>query len=76
MGKKKDKTELVLCPVGKFFMELERISGRKSDFFEHLTLSRLEFLKAVRSLVDERIGDLERKDSKGGKKKAAKITVK
>ena len=34
MGKKKDKTEIVLCPVGKFFMSLEKISGKKSDFFD------------------------------------------
>jgi hypothetical protein len=75
MGKKKDKAEIVLCPVGKFFMDLEKISGKKSDFFEHLNLSRIEFLKAIQSLVEERIDDLERKGSKTGKRKAKKIAV-
>jgi hypothetical protein len=75
MGKKEDEREMVLCPVGRFFMELEKVSGKKSDFLDHLTLSRIEFLKAIRSLVDERIGGLEKKGSKSGKRKAKKITV-
>lgn len=75
MGKKKDETEMVLCPVGRFFVELEKVSGKKSEFLEHLTLSRIEFLKAIRSLVDERIGGLEKKGSKRGKRKATKIKV-
>jgi len=76
MGRKEDKTEIALCPVGRFFLDLEKISGKKSDFLQHLNLSRIEFLKAIRSLVDERIGDLEKKGSKSGKKKASKIAVK
>jgi hypothetical protein len=75
MGKKADEREVALCPVGRFFLELEKVSGKKSDFLEHLTLSRIEFLKAIRSLVDERIEDLEKKGSKRGKRKAKKITV-
>jgi hypothetical protein len=75
MGKKESKTEIALCPVGRFFMNLEKVSGKKSDFHEHLNLSRLEFLKAIRSLVDERIGDIEKRGSKSGKKKVTKITV-
>ena len=73
MGKQKDEREMVLCPVGRFFVELEKVSGKKSEFLEHLNLSRIEFLKAIRSLVDERIGDLEKKGSKRGKRKATKI---
>ncbi len=75
MGKKEDKTEIALCPVGKFFMGLEKVSGKKSGFFEHLNLSRIEFLKAVQSLVEERIDDLEKKGSESGKRKAKKIAV-
>ena len=75
MGKKRNENEMVVCPVGKFFMDLERVSKKRSKFMHHLYQSRVEFLKAIRSLVDERIEDLEKKghDKKG--KKATKIKV-
>ena len=75
MARKKEEQHMVLCPVGRFFQDLEKASGRRSDFFVHLNRSRMEFLKAVRSLVDERIEDLEKRDSRKGKKKATKIKV-
>ena len=75
MAKKKEEQHMALCPVGRFFQDLERASGRGSEFFEHLNRSRMEFLKAVRSLVEERIEDLEKRDSKKRKKKATKIRV-
>lgn len=69
MGDKKNKEQMVECPVGKFFQELEAVIGKKSKFFEHMTRSRVEFLKGIRSLLDERIAYYERKgDSKAGKK--------
>ena len=74
MSKKKKEEEMVLCPVGKFFLDLQKASGKKSEFFDHLTRSRVEFLKAIRSLVDEKIDDFEKKSAKG-KKKATKIKV-
>lgn len=75
MVKEKHKEEMVICPVGRFFSDLEEFFGEKSKFFDHLNQSRIEFLKAVRSLVDERIESLEKKGSKGGKKKMTKIKV-
>jgi hypothetical protein len=77
MGKKKSENEpeMVVCPMHKFFMDLERVSKRRSKFFHHLDQSRVEFLKAVRSLIDERIEDLEEKGKKKEKKKASKIAV-
>ena len=74
MAKKKDE-ELVVCPVGKFFMDLQKFSMPKSKFFEHLDLSRIEFLKAIRALVDERIEGLEEKKRSKQGKKATKITI-
>jgi hypothetical protein len=74
MAKKKEE-EMVVCPVGKFFLDLQKLSLPKSKFFEHLDLSRIEFLKAVRSLVDERIESLEAKKRSGQGKKATKIEV-
>jgi len=73
MARKKEE-EMVLCPVGKFFTDLQKLSMPKSKFFEHLDLSRIEFLKAIRSLVDERIEGFEKKRSRQGKK-ATKIEV-
>jgi hypothetical protein len=74
MAKKKEE-EMVVCPVGKFFMDLQKLSLPKTKFFEHLDLSRIEFLKAIRSLVDESIEGLEEKKRSRQEKKATKIEV-
>jgi len=72
---KKKEEEMVACPVGKFFMDLQKLSRTRSKFFEHMDLSRIEFLKAIRSLVDERIEGLEEKKRSKQGKKATKIKV-
>jgi len=69
------ENEVVLCPIGRIFSDLEKIMGGKSKFFKHLTNSRVEFLKAIRSLVDERIDDLEKRESAKGRKKMTKVRV-
>jgi hypothetical protein len=74
MSKGKNEKEMLLCPVGRFFLDLQKASEKKSEFFDHLTRSRVEFLKAIRSLVDEKIEGLEKKSAKG-KKKVTKIKV-
>jgi len=74
-GKSEESGESLLCPVGRFFADLEKRSGKKSKFFEHLTRSRVEFFKAVRSVVDEKIETLEKRDAAGGKKRVTKIKV-
>jgi len=75
MGRKHHDEEMVVCPVGRFFMDLEKLSGRRSKFFEHLDRSRVEFLKALRSLLDEKIETLEKKEHAGRGKKATRIEV-
>jgi len=76
MAVKKNKEQMVVCPVGKFFMDLEDVMGKKSKFFEHMTRSRVEFLKGIRSLLDEGIDYYEKKGSKkSGNKKMTKIKV-
>jgi len=62
------KEEMMSCPVSRFFSDLEKFSGRKSPFFDHLKNSRIEFLKAVRSLFDKRIDSLEKRGTKGRKR--------
>jgi hypothetical protein len=59
--KKNEEWEGFVCPVGKFFHELGKGMVKRSDFHKHLSRSRIEFLKAIRSLVDERIETLEGK---------------
>jgi len=75
MAKEKEKSEMCSCPVGRIFSDLEKISWEKSKFFKHLNNSRVEFLKAIRSLIDERIENLEKKESPKAKKKMTKIKV-
>ena len=75
MVEKKSEQETDGCPVGSFFEDLEKIFGKKSDFFEHMTQSKLEFMKGIRSLLDARIENLEKKRSGHAKKKMTKIRV-
>jgi hypothetical protein len=68
MAKEIPKEEMMYCPVGRVFSDLEKFSRKKSPFFDHLKNSRVEFLKAVRSLFDQRIDSLEKASTKGGKR--------
>ncbi|MFP4035905.1 MAG: hypothetical protein ACLFUE_00130 [Desulfobacteraceae bacterium] len=73
---KNDKMdEQMFCPVGRFFSRLEKSSLRKSKFMEHLSRSRAEFLKAVKSLIDERIEKLEKEEAPKEERKATRIEV-
>jgi len=70
-----DSDEQMACPIGRFFARLERASRGKSKFKEHLSQSRIEFLKAFRSLIDEHIEALEKGEVSRGQKKATRIKV-
>jgi len=75
MVEKKGKEEKTICPVDTFFTDLEKTFGRTSPFYKHMTRSRIEFLKGVKSLLDERIERLEKKDSKKTGAKMTKVKV-
>jgi hypothetical protein len=75
MRKEINKPESVLCPVGRFFSDLEVAFGGKSKFFEHIISSRVEFLKAIKTLVDEKIEHLENKKAGKSRRKTTKIAV-
>ena len=75
MAIKKGKEQIVDCPVGRFFTDLEDSMGKKSKFFKHMTRSKVEFLKGIRSLLDERIDHYEKKGSKKTGKKMTKIKI-
>lgn len=68
MAKESHKDEMMSCPVAGFFADLGKIYGKKSPFFEHLKNSRVEFLKAIRSLIDVRIDGIEKRGTRGGEK--------
>jgi hypothetical protein len=75
MVKKKSEQESRGCPVGGFFEDLEQAFGKKSQFFEHMTQSKLEFMKGIRSLLDARIDNLEKTRSGKAGRKMTKIKV-
>lgn len=66
---------LLSCPVATLFTELQELLGAKSSFFKHMNQSRIEFLKALRSLLDERIESLEKRASGRPPRKKTKIRV-
>lgn len=47
------------CPVGQFFSFVERSLGITDEFRKHIYNSKVEFLRAIRSLIDKKIEDLE-----------------
>ena len=71
MVEKKGKEKNIVCPVGIFFADLEKTFGKKSPFYKHMTRSKIEFLKGLKSLLDERI---ERLEKKGSPKSGARMT--
>ena len=71
MAKKKGKEERINRSVGTCFADFEKTFGKKSTFYKHMTRSKIEFLKGIKSLLDDRIESLEKK---GSKKSGAKLT--
>ena len=71
MVEKKGKKERISCSVGNLLSDFEKTFGKKSSFYQHMTRSKIEFLKGVKSLLDDRIEHLEKK---GSKKTGAKLT--
>ncbi len=63
------------CPLEKTFQSLENLSKNAPEFKEHLSRSGLEFLKAIKALVDARIDTLEKGKTAGKRKVARKITI-
>ena len=64
------RQEPCMCPfcLGRKLMQ-DQVE-RYGDFFSHLNQARIEVLLALRSLVDQRIADLQKKG-----KKVTKIAV-
>ncbi len=77
MAKKKREAggAKALCPLGKFFQGFEELSKNAPEFRKHLDRSHLELLKAVKTLVDSKIKNLEKRNTPGKRKVARKITI-
>ena len=73
---KKKKESTVDCPMARFCRDMENAFGKDSKFAAHLRRSRIEFLKGVKSIVEDRIDSLEKRANKKEKgKKIEKIEV-
>jgi hypothetical protein len=68
-------TEEAFRSLGRFFTWMEGKVVPHSEFREHMNKSRVEFLRGIRSLIDKKIEDLEKKKPKGARKKATRVKV-
>jgi hypothetical protein len=68
-------TEEAFRSLGRFFSWMEEKISPGTEFREHMAKSRVEFLKGIRTLVDKKIDDLEKRHGKREGKKATKIKV-
>jgi hypothetical protein len=68
-------TEEAFRSLGRFFSWMEGKVSPGTEFREHMAKSKEEFLKGIRSLVDKKLEDLERRHGKREGKKATKIKV-
>ncbi|RLB11629.1 MAG: hypothetical protein DRG27_00805 [Deltaproteobacteria bacterium] len=68
--KEMETREQIVCPIGRLFADF--FVQKDSPFFEHLTRSKIEFLKAIKCIIDQKIEQLEKRTEK---KKATKIEV-
>lgn len=68
-------TEEAFCYLGRFFSWLEGKSSPGSEFREHIAKSRIECLKGIRSLIDKRIDNIEKRHLKKAGRKATQVKV-
>ena len=73
MNNEKFEKEAFICPMGRFLSNVDKVFDTKSAFFQHMKKSQIEFLRAIKSLVDGSIDTLEKKGS--GNEKMTKIKV-
>jgi hypothetical protein len=72
--KTSEREEAFVCPVCILLGCLRDMTDRKSAFFQHMNNARIEFLQAVKSVIDERIEAIK-KGGGAGRSKLTKIKV-
>lgn len=55
------------CPCGELLESIRKLIGISPAVRQHLTNSRVEFLKAVRQVLDDRIANLSAQAQQGTK---------
>jgi len=70
-----DANQAQECPIAKILSHVKEICGLESNFRRHMVQARIEFLKGIRSLVDNRIEVLEKELQEPKKREATKIEV-
>ncbi len=73
---KEERKEISECPLCTVFTIGSRVFGKESEFYRHMINARIEFLQAIKSLIDSRIESLEKTEKTSKKKKFTKIEVK
>lgn len=73
---KQEKKEISECPLCTLFTIGSRVFGKESEFYRHMINARIEFLQAIKSLIDSRIESLEKAKEAPKKKKFTRIEVK
>lgn len=76
MAKKEEKEERFFClcplyPLYLFLKSFNKIRKRHPDFFEHLKNARIEFLLGIKSIVEDKISEIQKVE----KKEVTKIEV-
>ena len=69
-SKASSEHETCCCPFCLSSRMIEEAKEQYSDFFTHLRKARIEVLRALKTLIDERISSLEEH-----KKKVTKVKV-
>lgn len=75
MAKKQPEPEPLECPIRKCLDLFTGAGNRFETFRQHIRQARIEFLLALRSLIDRRIDDLKQ-PAGAPKTRATKIEVK
>ena len=68
MAREKNNEKMTSCPAARFFRDIEKALGEKTKFDDHMTQSKIEILKGIRSLLDEKIEQMNQKDCAKDKK--------
>nr|HID59828.1 hypothetical protein [Desulfobacterales bacterium] len=63
------------CPIAKILSHIKEVCGLESNFRNHMIQARIEFLKGIRSLLDNRIEALEKGVQEPEKSEASEIEV-
>ena len=71
--KRAEKEKGFVCPMCFVAGCLKDMVDRKSDFFEHMTNARIEFLEGIKSLIDSHIEAIKKET---GRKKSKLTRIK